>query len=132
MTVGSIALVGSLLPAHLVLGIIAGLLALRALIWHIRDSKRFALDRFQVQADRELAGSGWHGVAYFGRAARRSLWHRGRNWPGSGPFPGSLARSARPGPFEPGGRGRPVHNEADFRHVLPPAWRHRGAVRGRR
>jgi hypothetical protein len=49
-----------------VLGIIAAFLSLRALIWHIRDRKRFALDRYPVQADRVLAGSGWHGTAYFG------------------------------------------------------------------
>jgi len=49
-----------------VLGIIAAYLSLRALIWHIRDRERFTLDRYPVQADRVLAGSGWHGTAYFG------------------------------------------------------------------
>jgi hypothetical protein len=66
VAVGSTAFVGSLLPMHLVLGVIAVYLALRALIWHVRDRKRFVLDRHPVQADRVLAGSGWHGTAYFG------------------------------------------------------------------
>jgi len=66
IAVGSIAFVGSLFPAPVVLGIIVGYLSLRALIWHIRGRKRFAFDRYPVQADRVLAGSGWHGTAYFG------------------------------------------------------------------
>jgi hypothetical protein len=67
VAVGSIAFAGSLLPAHIVLGVITAYLSLRALIWHIRDRKRrFTLDRYPVQADRVLAGSGWHGTAYFG------------------------------------------------------------------
>jgi hypothetical protein len=66
VAVGSIAIAASLLPVHFALGIIVIFLSLRALIWHIRGRRRFALDRFSVQADRVLAGSGWHGVAYFG------------------------------------------------------------------
>jgi hypothetical protein len=66
IAIGSIAFVGSLFPAPIVLGIIVAYLSLHALVWHMRDRKRFAFDRYPVQADRVLAGTGWHGTAYFG------------------------------------------------------------------
>jgi ABC-type phosphate transport system permease subunit len=45
---------------------LAVVLAVRAGWWHLKERRRFTLDRYQVQARRNLAGRGWTGTAYFG------------------------------------------------------------------
>jgi hypothetical protein len=53
--------------------ILAGVFAMRAFSWHWRGGGRFLLDRYPLQARRNLAGRGWFGMSYFGWILGTSL-----------------------------------------------------------
>lgn len=74
MSLGLSAFVGTMFPIRIFLIVIALVLSLRALIWHIAGRKRFAFDRYPVQAHRTVAGSGWRGTAYFGWILGTSMY----------------------------------------------------------
>lgn len=65
-TFGLIGLLARIHALRVPLFIAAGVLAVRALVWHLRGRTRFSLDRYGVQAARNRAGIGWVGQAYFG------------------------------------------------------------------
>lgn len=56
-----------------VMAVLAAVLAVRAGWWHWRRLQRFTLDRYPVQARRNLAGRAWVGIAYFGWILGTSL-----------------------------------------------------------
>lgn len=67
MTVfGALGLLAHVGTLHLAAVAAAAFMAARAGWWHWRDRQRFFLDRYPVQARRNLAGRGPIGMAYFG------------------------------------------------------------------
>lgn len=70
-SIGFVAWIPCIRPA---MALAAALLAIRAGLWHWRRLRRFRLDRYQVQAHRNRAGSGWLGTVYFGWILGTSLF----------------------------------------------------------
>jgi hypothetical protein len=64
VTIGAFG-VGRLLPSPLIIAILLAVLSW-SVWWHVKGHVRFPGDRDGVQANKELAQSGWGGALYFG------------------------------------------------------------------